>query len=170
MALCRAALRGVRRPFQIVRVQAGHHPLRRTLRPHPGALTVAGNHGERQVTRQHLSGMPLARFCVIEASVNVWSCLELGDSVAMSPADRMRSLSLKLVSLGKIYAGTPRYFPLGKRPCPPVTMFCFPPVRIFQPSVDCSVNSDIMSLPCGVVSLWCGHTGALGVTHYNQPV
>ncbi|XP_072227693.1 nuclear pore complex protein Nup155 [Leuresthes tenuis] len=37
---------------------------------------------------------------------------ELGDSVAMSPADRMRSLNLKLVSLGKIYAGTPRYFPL----------------------------------------------------------
>uniref|UniRef100_A0A8C7S643 Nuclear pore complex protein Nup155 n=1 Tax=Oncorhynchus mykiss TaxID=8022 RepID=A0A8C7S643_ONCMY len=37
---------------------------------------------------------------------------ELGDSVAMSPADRMRALSLKLVSLGKIYAGTPRYFPL----------------------------------------------------------
>uniref|UniRef100_A0AAQ4PAW3 Nucleoporin 155 n=1 Tax=Gasterosteus aculeatus aculeatus TaxID=481459 RepID=A0AAQ4PAW3_GASAC len=37
---------------------------------------------------------------------------ELGDSVAMSPADRMRSLSLKLVSLGKIYAATPRYFPL----------------------------------------------------------
>ncbi|XP_038589686.1 nuclear pore complex protein Nup155 [Micropterus salmoides] len=37
---------------------------------------------------------------------------ELGDTVAMSPADRMRSLSLKLVSLGKIYAGTPRYFPL----------------------------------------------------------
>uniref|UniRef100_A0A673ZGX3 Nuclear pore complex protein Nup155 n=1 Tax=Salmo trutta TaxID=8032 RepID=A0A673ZGX3_SALTR len=36
----------------------------------------------------------------------------LGDSVAMSPADRMRALSLKLVSLGKIYAGTPRYFPL----------------------------------------------------------
>uniref|UniRef100_A0A7N8YQ27 Nuclear pore complex protein Nup155 n=1 Tax=Mastacembelus armatus TaxID=205130 RepID=A0A7N8YQ27_9TELE len=37
---------------------------------------------------------------------------ELGDTVAMSPADRMRSVSLKLVSLGKIYAGTPRYFPL----------------------------------------------------------
>uniref|UniRef100_A0A4W6CMT8 Nucleoporin 155 n=1 Tax=Lates calcarifer TaxID=8187 RepID=A0A4W6CMT8_LATCA len=37
---------------------------------------------------------------------------ELADTVAMSPADRMRSLSLKLVSLGKIYAGTPRYFPL----------------------------------------------------------
>ncbi|CAB1352906.1 unnamed protein product, partial [Coregonus sp. 'balchen'] len=37
---------------------------------------------------------------------------ELGDGVAMSPADRMRALSLKLVSLGKIYAGTPRYFPL----------------------------------------------------------
>ncbi|XP_066568276.1 nuclear pore complex protein Nup155 isoform X2 [Amia ocellicauda] len=36
----------------------------------------------------------------------------LSDSVAMSPADRMRALSLKLVSLGKIYAGTPRYFPL----------------------------------------------------------
>lgn len=37
---------------------------------------------------------------------------ELSDSVAMSPADRMRALSLKLVSLGRIYAGTPRYFPL----------------------------------------------------------
>ncbi|XP_056146577.1 nuclear pore complex protein Nup155 [Lampris incognitus] len=37
---------------------------------------------------------------------------ELGDKVAMSPADRMRALSLKLVSLGKIYIGTPRYFPL----------------------------------------------------------
>uniref|UniRef100_A0A665VFN3 Nuclear pore complex protein Nup155 n=1 Tax=Echeneis naucrates TaxID=173247 RepID=A0A665VFN3_ECHNA len=37
---------------------------------------------------------------------------ELSDTVAMSPVDRMRSLSLKLVSLGRIYAGTPRYFPL----------------------------------------------------------
>ncbi|XP_051907367.1 nuclear pore complex protein Nup155 [Hippocampus zosterae] len=37
---------------------------------------------------------------------------ELADTVAMSPVDRMRSLSLKLVSLGRIYAGTPRYFPL----------------------------------------------------------
>lgn len=37
---------------------------------------------------------------------------ELADSVAMSPVDRMRSLSLKLVSLGKLYAATPRYFPL----------------------------------------------------------
>ncbi|XP_076842691.1 nuclear pore complex protein Nup155 isoform X2 [Brachyhypopomus gauderio] len=37
---------------------------------------------------------------------------ELSDSVAMSAADRMRALSLKLVSLGKLYAGTPRYFPL----------------------------------------------------------
>ncbi|TRY66457.1 hypothetical protein DNTS_035000 [Danionella cerebrum] len=37
---------------------------------------------------------------------------ELSDSVSMSPTDRMRALSLKLVSLGKLYAGTPRYFPL----------------------------------------------------------
>lgn len=37
---------------------------------------------------------------------------ELADSVTMSPVDRMRSLSLKLVSLGKMYAATPRYFPL----------------------------------------------------------
>ncbi|XP_057697653.1 nuclear pore complex protein Nup155-like isoform X3 [Corythoichthys intestinalis] len=37
---------------------------------------------------------------------------ELADTVAMSPVSRMRSLSLKLVSLGKIYAGTPQYFPL----------------------------------------------------------
>lgn len=37
---------------------------------------------------------------------------ELADSVTMSPVDRMRTLSLKLVSLGKMYAATPRYFPL----------------------------------------------------------
>lgn len=37
---------------------------------------------------------------------------ELNDSVVMSPSDRMRAVSLKLVSLGKLYAGTPRYFPL----------------------------------------------------------
>ncbi|XP_049594009.1 nuclear pore complex protein Nup155 [Syngnathus scovelli] len=37
---------------------------------------------------------------------------ELADTVAMSTVDRMRSLSLKVVSLGRIYAGTPRYFPL----------------------------------------------------------
>lgn len=55
----------------------------------------------------------------------VLSCLELGDTVAMSPVDRMRSLSLKLVSLGKIYAGTPRYFPLGKRLYSPAIMLIF---------------------------------------------
>lgn len=44
----------------------------------------------------------------------ICSPLELGDTVAMSAVDRMRSTSLKLVSLGKIYAGTPRYFPLGE--------------------------------------------------------
>ncbi|XP_010154802.1 PREDICTED: nuclear pore complex protein Nup155 isoform X2 [Eurypyga helias] len=37
---------------------------------------------------------------------------ELSDSVSLSPADRMQALSLKMVLLGKIYAGTPRYFPL----------------------------------------------------------
>ncbi|XP_017679081.1 PREDICTED: nuclear pore complex protein Nup155 [Lepidothrix coronata] len=37
---------------------------------------------------------------------------ELSDSVALSPADRMQALCLKLTLLGKIYAGTPRYFPL----------------------------------------------------------
>ncbi|NXG52616.1 NU155 protein, partial [Psilopogon haemacephalus] len=37
---------------------------------------------------------------------------ELSDSVCLSPADRMQALSLKMVLLGKIYAGTPRYFPL----------------------------------------------------------
>ncbi|NXK61143.1 NU155 protein, partial [Sylvietta virens] len=39
---------------------------------------------------------------------------ELSDSVSLSPADRMQALCLKLALLGKIYAGTPRYFPLGK--------------------------------------------------------
>lgn len=39
---------------------------------------------------------------------------ELGDTVAMSPVDRMKSLNLKLVSLGRIYTATPRYFPLGR--------------------------------------------------------
>ncbi|XP_006876995.1 PREDICTED: nuclear pore complex protein Nup155 isoform X2 [Chrysochloris asiatica] len=37
---------------------------------------------------------------------------ELNDSVAMSSPDRMHALSLKIVLLGKIYAGTPRFFPL----------------------------------------------------------
>ncbi|NWT04676.1 NU155 protein, partial [Mionectes macconnelli] len=37
---------------------------------------------------------------------------ELRDSVSLSPADRMQALCLKLTLLGKIYAGTPRYFPL----------------------------------------------------------
>lgn len=37
---------------------------------------------------------------------------ELNDSVALSSSDRMHALSLKLVLLGKIYAGTPRFFPL----------------------------------------------------------
>ncbi|XP_026571593.1 nuclear pore complex protein Nup155 isoform X1 [Pseudonaja textilis] len=36
----------------------------------------------------------------------------LSDSLAMSAPDRMQALSLKMVTLGKIYAGTPRYFPL----------------------------------------------------------
>ncbi|XP_060617389.2 nuclear pore complex protein Nup155 [Anolis sagrei] len=36
----------------------------------------------------------------------------LSDSVALSAPDRMQALSLKMVTLGKIYAGTPRYFPL----------------------------------------------------------
>lgn len=52
-------------------------------------------------------------FLCIPLTPRVFCPAELGDSVAMSPADRMRSLNLKLVSLGKIYAGTPRYFPLG---------------------------------------------------------
>ncbi|NXJ15091.1 NU155 protein, partial [Odontophorus gujanensis] len=39
---------------------------------------------------------------------------ELSDSVSLSPPDRMQALSLKMALLGKIYAGTPRYFPLGK--------------------------------------------------------
>lgn len=39
---------------------------------------------------------------------------ELSDSVSLSPADRMQALCLKLALLGKNYAGTPRYFPLGK--------------------------------------------------------
>uniref|UniRef100_A0A4X2JYW2 Nucleoporin 155 n=1 Tax=Vombatus ursinus TaxID=29139 RepID=A0A4X2JYW2_VOMUR len=37
---------------------------------------------------------------------------ELNDSVTMSSSDRMQALSLKIVLLGKIYAGTPRFFPL----------------------------------------------------------
>ncbi|XP_040833408.1 nuclear pore complex protein Nup155 isoform X2 [Ochotona curzoniae] len=37
---------------------------------------------------------------------------ELNDSVMLSSSDRMHALSLKIVLLGKIYAGTPRFFPL----------------------------------------------------------
>ncbi|XP_056402290.1 nuclear pore complex protein Nup155 isoform X2 [Hyla sarda] len=37
---------------------------------------------------------------------------ELNDSIGMNAAERMQVLNLKLTSLGKIYASTPRYFPL----------------------------------------------------------
>nr|KAF6441700.1 nucleoporin 155 [Rousettus aegyptiacus] len=37
---------------------------------------------------------------------------ELNESVTLSSSDRMHALSLKIVLLGKIYAGTPRFFPL----------------------------------------------------------
>uniref|UniRef100_A0A8C9JHH4 Nucleoporin 155 n=1 Tax=Panthera tigris altaica TaxID=74533 RepID=A0A8C9JHH4_PANTA len=37
---------------------------------------------------------------------------ELNESVTLSSSDRMHALSLKVVLLGKIYAGTPRFFPL----------------------------------------------------------
>uniref|UniRef100_A0A8C3VQI0 Nuclear pore complex protein Nup155 n=1 Tax=Catagonus wagneri TaxID=51154 RepID=A0A8C3VQI0_9CETA len=37
---------------------------------------------------------------------------ELNESVTLSSPDRMHALSLKIVLLGKIYAGTPRFFPL----------------------------------------------------------
>ena len=39
---------------------------------------------------------------------------ELNESVTLSSPDRMHALSLKIVLLGKIYAGTPRFFPLGE--------------------------------------------------------
>lgn len=37
---------------------------------------------------------------------------ELNDSLGMNPGERMQVLNLKLTSLGRIYASTPRYFPL----------------------------------------------------------
>ncbi|XP_021570317.1 nuclear pore complex protein Nup155 isoform X2 [Carlito syrichta] len=37
---------------------------------------------------------------------------ELNESVALSSPDRMHALSLKIVLLGKMYASTPRFFPL----------------------------------------------------------
>ncbi|XP_007447977.1 PREDICTED: nuclear pore complex protein Nup155 isoform X2 [Lipotes vexillifer] len=37
---------------------------------------------------------------------------ELNESVTLSSPDRMHALSLKIVLLGKMYAGTPRFFPL----------------------------------------------------------
>lgn len=75
-------------------------------------------------------------------------CLsELADTVTMSPGDRMRSLSLKLVSLGKIYAGTPRYFPLGGQFFLPAIIFSFPLVRSFQLDAHYFVNGDIIWLP-----------------------
>ncbi|KAG9488421.1 hypothetical protein GDO78_007954 [Eleutherodactylus coqui] len=37
---------------------------------------------------------------------------ELNDSIGMTPAEQMQVLNLKLTSLGRIYASTPRYFPL----------------------------------------------------------
>lgn len=82
----------------------------------------------------------------------------------MSPADRMRSLSLKLVSLGRIYAGTPRYFPLGKHSYLPVIMFRFPLIRISLHAVYYFVNSNIIRLPLCIIyvsmSLWHRSTGS----------
>lgn len=177
------ALRGVCWPFQIVRVQAGHHSLRRTLWPNPGALTVAGDHGERQVKprKNLLQTKPFLYFTmlyVMLVSVMILlSYLELGDTVAMSPVDRMRSLSLKLVSLGRIYAGTPRYFPLGKHSYPPVIMFSFPLVRIFQLAVYYFVNSNIIRLPHCIIyvsmSLWYRSAGSCwcsGWLPYYPPI
>lgn len=43
---------------------------------------------------------------------------ELNESVALSSSDRMHALSLKIVLLGKMYAGTPRFFPLGEQDPP----------------------------------------------------
>ncbi|KAM5193375.1 nuclear pore complex protein Nup155 [Mantella aurantiaca] len=46
---------------------------------------------------------------------NLWQEIierELSDSIAMSAADRMQSLNLKLTALGRIYVSNPRYFPL----------------------------------------------------------
>ncbi|XP_075040329.1 nuclear pore complex protein Nup155 [Mixophyes fleayi] len=46
---------------------------------------------------------------------NLWQEIierELNDSIAMNAADRMQALNLKMTSLGRIYASTPRYFPL----------------------------------------------------------
>ncbi|XP_077397334.1 nuclear pore complex protein Nup155-like isoform X2 [Festucalex cinctus] len=37
---------------------------------------------------------------------------EIDDTEGRNPADRMRTLHLKLLSLGRIYGGEPRYFPL----------------------------------------------------------
>ncbi|XP_040264666.1 nuclear pore complex protein Nup155-like [Bufo bufo] len=46
---------------------------------------------------------------------NIWKEIiqrELKDSVKMAAADRMQMLSLKLISLGKIFSSTPRCFPV----------------------------------------------------------
>lgn len=81
--------------------------------------------------------------------VCVCGCAELGDSVAMSPVDRMRSLSLKLVSLGKIYAGTPRYFPLGTFLHPAVIRLFDISSRLFTDDVNSNIisTSPLPSLP-----------------------
>lgn len=92
----------------------------------------------------------MRRVHLCQVSTNVWSRLELADTVAMSPVDRMRSTGLKLVSLGKIYAGTPRYFPLGKHSYGSSNRH-HSTHSIFQSVVYCFVNSNIISLPSGTV-------------------
>lgn len=93
---------------------------------------------------------PMAYMKLVSVMISL-SCLELGDTVAMSPADRMRSLSLKLVSLGRIYAGTPRYFPLGTHSYLPVIMFRFSLVRFFQLAVYYFVNINIIRFPLCII-------------------
>lgn len=65
----------------------------------------------------------------------------------MSPVDRMKSLSLKLVSLGRIYAATPRYFPLGRN----LPHLVFLSSRLFPLSDPfiLLLNANVISLPRG---------------------
>ncbi|TNN81209.1 Nuclear pore complex protein Nup155 [Liparis tanakae] len=105
--------------MELVRIQVQiQDTLIRQYSHHPSVKNVVSQLDSELMDMTKLYGEFADHFKLSECKLAIIHCaghsdpILLGDTVAMSPADRMRTLSLKLVSLGKIYAGTPRYFPL----------------------------------------------------------
>ncbi|KAI5099666.1 nuclear pore complex protein Nup155 [Silurus meridionalis] len=117
--------------MEVVRIQVQiQETLRRQYSQHPNAPRAISRLDSELMDITKLYGEFADHFVLTECKLAIIHCAghsdpilvhslwqdilekELNDSVAMGPADRMQALNLKLISLGKLYAGTPRYFPL----------------------------------------------------------